>query len=167
MKLAGKDLGYYLNIIKMPLIAYLLSLVVFGFLLTPLVGIFPVLLVPLIFVLVSGYVGWKTVKKCGGGLSHATVSGVFFGLIDGILSVILMLGMLFLVQYTIGPSGSPPPANLTEEGAKALPVIETLISRLIQIIALVGIVVIPVVSTLVAAVSSLVGGLLAKASTKK
>jgi hypothetical protein len=162
MKIAGKDFGYYLNIIKLPLIVYLLALVVFGFLLTLFAGLFSVLLVPLIFVVVAGYVGWATVKKYGGGLTQATVSGIFFGLIDGILSVVLLLGMLFLVQYAIGPSGSPPPANLTEEGAKVLPVIETLISRLIQIIALAGIVIIPVVSTVVATVSSLVGGLLAK-----
>jgi hypothetical protein len=100
--IGGKTLKEYMGIIKMPLLA-LIGLSVVSFLIGLLayipglgfvfamIGAAVSLLLSLISILITGYIGYTTVKKYSGDLLSASVAGALAGLIEGLASALLSL----------------------------------------------------------------------------
>ena len=95
MKLAGKDLGYYLNIIKKPLAVYVLvCALVFAasYVFTPLLLMLGLVLVIAGAGFIPDHVGGETVNHHGGGVGNAAVAGAVFALVICCVAAVLSIG---------------------------------------------------------------------------
>lgn len=113
--IGGKTLKEYLGIIKMPLLALIgLSVVSFligllayipglGFIFA-MIGVAVGLLLSLISLLITGYIGYITVKKYAGDLLSASVAGSLAGLISGLVSAVLGL-ISTTLSFGVGGGG--------------------------------------------------------------
>ena len=161
MKIADKEFGYYWNIIKWPLVVYIVANIALGF-------IFP-LLILLALIIVTAYLGWKTVKEKEGHVVHATISGVFFGLIMGIISAVLVLTIGIIVMSST-PSFLPSIDSTTEIASSAsidaVHKVNTLIDQIIiyQIIA--GAIITPIFYIITSAIISTIAGFIAEQTIK-
>ncbi|MBW2999681.1 hypothetical protein KY339_03335 [Candidatus Woesearchaeota archaeon] len=111
MALAGKELGEYWEIIKIPLIiAVAVSVLGFLFNMVPVLGFVGVLLLGtagwVVDIVLFAWVGWSTVKKHKGTIVNALVAGLLMGVIAGAIGGILGLisSLIFggLLGFVVG-----------------------------------------------------------------
>jgi hypothetical protein len=111
--LANKELGWYWNIIKIPLLICVL-LIILSFALTavqmmiPFLPIIAFIMWPikiLTIVILSGYVGWSAVKKYKAETIQYCMAGAMFGLILGALSAIMAIISSVITMASIGAMG--------------------------------------------------------------
>ena len=125
MNIAGKDLKDYIKIITLPLCIIIVAAIIQGVvdilgkiggllppplnlvtIFTGIVGWIISLVMLAVFIVVSGWVGWNTVKKYSGTLINAFIAGMMFGfaagLIDAVVNTVLNIISLLL---NINPLG--------------------------------------------------------------
>ena len=151
----GKTLKGYMDIIKMPLLA-LIGLSVVNFLIGLLayipglgfifamIGVAVGLLLSLISLLITGYIGYTTVKKYSGDLLSASVAGALAGLISGLASAVLGL---ISTTLSFGLGGGGVGGVIGMGAGMAMLVIS------------------PIVGVIIGAIIALLGGLVAGART--
>ena len=166
MKIADKNLGYYWSIVKWPFVVYIVAGIVLS-VLSYISPFFSLLILP-VLILVIAYVGWITVKKKDGSIVNAAISGVFFGLIMGIISVILIIVSSFVVMSLLPPLPSYSDEIFSDSPAvDALSKINMLVSKVIFIFVMVGIFVLPPFYAIISAIIATIAGFIAKQTMKK
>ena len=109
MALAGKELGEYFAIIKLPLmIAIGISLLGFILGLIPILGWLGAILLGLAGLLIgialAAWVGWTTVKSHDGTMVNSLIAGVMLGVLGGIAGgLISFVRILSAGAATAGP----------------------------------------------------------------
>lgn len=103
----GKDLNWYLKIIKTPFIVVAAWIIFIGLAgKVPFLGwLFSLFVSPFTWVLKVGsgiYVGYQTVKKYKGELTQSLVSGGLFGLGIGLVSMLMTTIMRMILKPTVG-----------------------------------------------------------------
>ena len=153
--IGGKTLKEYMNIIKMPLLALIgLSVVSFlvgllayipglGFIFA-MIGVAVGLVLSLISWVITGYIGYTTVKKYSGDLLSASVAGALAGLIEGLASALLGL---ISTTLSFGLGGGSVSGVIGMGAGMAMLVIS------------------PIVGVIIGAIIALIGGLIAGART--
>lgn len=165
MKIADKNLRYYWGIIKWPLVVYIVANILLGVLgfISPL---FPLLILP-ILILVITYIGWITVKEKDGSVVNATISGIFFGLIMGIISAVLIVVAGFVVM-NLPPL--PAPSGEISSNISAVNVtskLSALVHQIIFIYVIIGAIIVPIFYIIISAIISTISGFIAKQTMKK
>jgi hypothetical protein len=152
--IGGKSLKEYMVIIKMPLLA-LIGLTVVNFLFGLLayvpglgiifgwLGLVIGFLLSLISIIITGYIGYVTVKKYSGDLLTASVAGGLAGLISGIVGAVLGL-----ITTSIGFGMRPGFGGVIS-----------------MTTAMVALVISPIFELIVGGIVALIGGLIAGART--
>jgi hypothetical protein len=152
--IGGKSLKEYMSIIKMPLLA-LIGLAVVNFLFGLLayipglgiifgwLGLVMGFLLSLIGIIITGYIGYVTVKKHSGDLLNASFAGGLAGFISGIVGAVLSL-----ITTSIGLGMRPGFGGVIGMTA-----------------AMVALVISPIFELILGGILALIGGLIAGART--
>ncbi|MBN2014656.1 MAG: hypothetical protein JW778_05705 [Candidatus Altiarchaeota archaeon] len=167
MKLAEKNLGYYASNIKLPLLYYIIA-VILAFIVAyilPLDLAWLLVLAVLLFgpILLPTYIGWSTVRKRGGALTHAALSGALLGVV--LCSIFLILIILFAgISFTLF-SGQSDTTGLSPETAEVVFLIDQLIYRVSMVMLGIAVIGFPFYAGAYTAISvtcAALGGLIAK-----
>ena len=148
MQIAKKEHTYYTDIIKKP---FILQVIITGILNLsfPVLSFFVIILSQAVL---SIYVGYNAIKK-GGNPTNSSISGLFFALATGFMTFLIIISTTALDYFTT-------PASPGEENIDT--VINTMMDKLIDVFAVIGSVLLPIIYLIISPLAASATGFIAE-----